>query len=58
MMVASAGIRPGFGKRFGDRGGDLSRIVDWKDRNTCVLFGDVLEPLFPEPERERSGFGR
>lgn len=24
----------------------LSRILDWKDRNTCVLFGDVQELVF------------
>ena len=26
--------------RAGDRCGELSSIVDWEDRNTCVLFGD------------------
>ena len=41
MMVASAGIRAGFWKKVLVIGAEtLSRIVDWKDRNTCVLFGD------------------
>lgn len=41
MMLASAGIRAGFWKKVLVIGAEvLSRIVDWKDRNTCVLFGD------------------
>ena len=40
-MLASAGIRAGFWKKVLVIGAEvLSRIVDWKDRNTCVLFGD------------------
>jgi 3-oxoacyl-[acyl-carrier-protein] synthase-3 len=35
----------------------LSRIVDWKDRNTAVLFGDGAGAavLVPEPESEGRG---
>ena len=41
LMLASAGIRAGFWKKVLVIGAEvLSRIVDWKDRNTCVLFGD------------------
>ena len=43
----------------------LSSIVDWKDRNTCVLFGDgagaaVLQnrPDTPRPAHRRDGRGR
>jgi 3-oxoacyl-[acyl-carrier-protein] synthase III len=35
----------------------LSRIIDWSDRNTCVLFGDGAGAalLVPEKEDERRG---
>src|SRR5574340_916176 len=33
----------------------LTRIVDWKDRNTCVLFGDAAGAmvLAPSPDEKR-----
>jgi 3-oxoacyl-[acyl-carrier-protein] synthase-3 len=33
----------------------LTRIVDWKDRNTCILFGDGAGAmvLAPSPEKDR-----
>lgn len=33
----------------------LSRIVNWKDRNTCVLFGDGAGAAILEPVSEGSG---
>jgi 3-oxoacyl-[acyl-carrier-protein] synthase-3 len=30
----------------------LTRIVDWKDRNTCVLFGDGAGAMVLQPTRE------
>jgi len=30
----------------------LSRIVDWKDRNTCVLFGDGAGAMLLRPTRD------
>jgi 3-oxoacyl-[acyl-carrier-protein] synthase-3 len=30
----------------------LSRIVDWKDRNTCVLFGDGAGAMLLQPTRD------
>jgi 3-oxoacyl-[acyl-carrier-protein] synthase-3 len=41
LAMASAGIGSGLWKKVLVIGAEaLSRIVDWKDRNTCVLFGD------------------
>lgn len=41
MVLASAGIGAGLWKKVLVIGAEaLSRIVDWSDRNTCVLFGD------------------
>lgn len=41
MSVADQYIRSGTAKRALIIGADtLSRVVDWKDRSTCVLFGD------------------
>src|SRR5258708_28978215 len=34
----------------------LTRIVDWKDRNTCVLFGDAAGAMVIVPET-REGHG-
>lgn len=34
----------------------LSKIVDWKDRNTCVLFGDGAGAAVLGPVEEGSGF--
>ena len=33
----------------------LSKIVDWKDRRTCVLFGDGAGAVILESTREESG---
>jgi 3-oxoacyl-[acyl-carrier-protein] synthase III len=33
----------------------LSAIIDWKDRNTCVLFGDGAGAAVLEPAREGTG---
>ncbi len=32
----------------------LSRIVDWKDRNTCVLFGDGAGAVLLAPEKDET----
>ena len=42
LLTASAYIRSGMAKNVVVIGADcLSRYVDWTDRNTCILFGDV-----------------
>ncbi len=33
----------------------LSKIIDWKDRNTCVLFGDGAGAAYIEESRDGSG---
>lgn len=41
LVIAAAGIGSGLWKKVLVIGAEsLSRIVDWSDRNTCVLFGD------------------
>lgn len=41
LVLASAGIGSGLWKNVLVIGAEsLSRMVDWNDRNTCVLFGD------------------
>jgi 3-oxoacyl-[acyl-carrier-protein] synthase-3 len=56
MTVADQYIKTGSAKRVLIAGVEmLTRIVDWQDRNTCVLFGDgagamVLGPS-PDPSR-------
>lgn len=56
MSVADQYIKTGMAKRVLVAGVEvLTRIVDWNDRNTCVLFGDgagalVLGPS-PDPNR-------
>lgn len=53
MIVGSQFISSGSYKKVLVIGSDtLSKITDWKDRNTCILFGDgagaaVLEPAKP-----------
>ncbi len=56
MAIADQFIRSGKARRVLVIGAELlSRLVDWEDRSTCVLFGDaagamVLGPT-PEPTR-------
>lgn len=41
VSVANSMIKSGLAKRIAVIGVDkMSKIVDWSDRNTCVLFGD------------------
>jgi 3-oxoacyl-[acyl-carrier-protein] synthase-3 len=56
MTVADQFIRTGQVKRALVIGAELlSRVVDWEDRNTCVLFGDGAGAmvLAPSPESGR-----
>jgi 3-oxoacyl-[acyl-carrier-protein] synthase III len=56
LSIADQFIRSGKAKRVLVVGAELlTRLVDWRDRNTCVLFGDaagalVLGPT-PDPSR-------
>ena len=56
LSVADAYVRSGTADRVLVIGVELlSRIIDWKDRNTCVLFGDgagaVVVGPSDDPER-------
>jgi len=56
MSVANQFIRSGFYKYVlivGCEG--LSKVVDWKDRNTCVLFGDGAGAVLFGPVEEGCG---
>ncbi len=53
MSVADKFIKTGSAKRALVVGAEtLSRIVDWKDRNTCVLFGDGAGAVVLEASEE------
>ena len=56
LQVASQFIMTGAAKRVLVVGVELlSRILDWSDRNTCVLFGDAAGAMVvgPSPDPER-----
>jgi len=56
LSIADAFIRNGQVKRVLVVGAELlTRISDWKDRNTCVLFGDAAGAmvLVPETRQDR-----
>lgn len=56
LAIADKFIRTGAARRVLVIGAELlSRIVDWTDRNTCVLFGDAAGAFVvgPSPEANR-----
>jgi 3-oxoacyl-[acyl-carrier-protein] synthase-3 len=53
LSIADKFIRTGAAKRALVVGGEtLSRIIDWKDRTTCVLFGDGAGAVVLEASEE------
>ncbi len=53
LSVASQFIETGKAKRVLVVGVELlTRIVDWKDRNTCVLFGDAAGAMVLGPSKD------
>jgi 3-oxoacyl-[acyl-carrier-protein] synthase-3 len=53
LSVADSFVHRGTFKRVMVIGVEiLSRIVDWTDRNTCVLFGDGAGAVIVAPERD------
>lgn len=53
MSIAEKFIRVGEAKYALVLGGELlTRIVDWKDRNTCVLFGDAAGAMILAPSED------
>jgi len=56
LSSANDYIAAGRGKRALVIGAEtLSRIVDWEDRNTCVLFGDGAGAVILEAQEGESG---
>ncbi|MDP3499594.1 MAG: beta-ketoacyl-ACP synthase III [Myxococcales bacterium] len=53
LSVASQFIETGKAKRVLVVGVELlTRIIDWKDRNTCVLFGDAAGAMVLGPSKD------
>lgn len=56
MILAESMILNGTAKRILFIGGELlTKIVNWKDRNTCVLFGDGAGAVVLEESEDESG---
>jgi 3-oxoacyl-[acyl-carrier-protein] synthase-3 len=56
MILAEGLILSGATKRILLIGGELlTKVVDWKDRNTCVLFGDAAAAVVLEEACDESG---
>jgi 3-oxoacyl-[acyl-carrier-protein] synthase-3 len=57
LTTAAHLIRSGTHKKVLVIGADtMSRIIDYTDRNTCVLFGDGAGAMLLEPSEEEDGF--
>lgn len=53
MTIADQFIRSGSARRILVIGAELlTRLVDWSDRNTCVLFGDAAGAMVLGPSRD------
>ncbi|MGB8951115.1 MAG: beta-ketoacyl-ACP synthase III [Candidatus Aminicenantales bacterium] len=56
MIVAEGLILSGIAKRILLIGAEvLTKITNWKDRNTCVLFGDAAGAVVLEESKDSSG---
>ncbi len=56
LHIASSFIRSGLHNRVLLVGTEtLSRVTDWQDRSTCILFGDGAGAVIIEPTREKRG---
>ncbi len=56
LYVADSFVRSGMHKRVLIVGAEvLSKITDWEDRTTCVLFGDGAGAAIVEPTEEERG---
>jgi len=56
LYIADGFIRSGIHKRILVVGAEvLSKITDWNDRTTCVLFGDGAGAVIVEPTKENRG---
>ena len=56
LTIADQFIRSGSAKRILVIGAELlSRLVDWTDRSTCILFGDAAGALVLGPSEDERG---
>lgn len=56
-QIADAYIRSGYAKKILVLGGEtLSKVVNWEDRGTCVLFGDGVAAAVMAESDDDSGF--
>jgi 3-oxoacyl-[acyl-carrier-protein] synthase-3 len=56
MILAESLILSGANKRILLIGGEsLTKVTNWKDRNTCVLFGDAAAAVILEESKDESG---
>jgi 3-oxoacyl-[acyl-carrier-protein] synthase-3 len=56
MILAESLILSGVNKRVLLIGGELlTKVVNWEDRNTCVLFGDAAAAVVLEESKDESG---
>jgi 3-oxoacyl-[acyl-carrier-protein] synthase-3 len=56
MIIAEGLILSGTNKRILLIGGEtLTRVTNWKDRGTCVLFGDAAGAVVLEESKDESG---
>ncbi len=56
LHIASGFIRSGLHRRILLVGAEtLSKVTDWQDRSTCVLFGDGAGAVLIEPTKEKRG---
>lgn len=56
-QIADAYIRSGYAKKVLVLGGEtLSKVVNWEDRGTCVLFGDGVAAAVMAESDDDSGF--
>jgi len=58
LNIASQAVRSGEAQAALVIGAEtLSRVVDWKDRNTCVLFGDGAGAFILQPSLDPGNYG-
>jgi len=56
MIIAESLILSGTNKRILLIGGEsLTKVTNWKNRNTCVLFGDAAGAVVLEESKDESG---
>jgi 3-oxoacyl-[acyl-carrier-protein] synthase III len=56
LFIADSLIRSGAKKKILVVGVDmLSRLTDWEDRSTCIIFGDGAGAVILEPSKDDSG---